>query len=300
MINNISYKEKINQLIKNYKYSTKLAQTLGVSRISIVNWKDDDSKINETNKLKIDSLYTKDIIIPSLTKEEAEKEVKKVMKIDFSIYLNDFDYMQEVIKYNSFGSYEIEVQNSNQDTFFNILENNYIEKDIQKREIIEINNLASLTKKIINDTIKGNLKELNTNIIKSWHLALFLGIREDAGEYSQYIRKIKDVNLTLTLPEDIEEEMEYWIKLYKNTSNLYDIAKAHEHFELIHPFGDGNGRIGRLIIVHQCIKLNLLPPIINKYNKTLYYNTLNLAQTKGDILPLTWFFAKYIISKIMV
>jgi Fic family protein len=75
----------------------------------------------------------------------------------------------------------------------------------------------------------------------------------------------------LTLPEDIEEEMEYWVKLYSSVSNIYDIVKAHKHFELIHPFGDGNRRVGRLIMVHQFVKLNILPPLINNQNKSLRY-----------------------------
>jgi len=121
-----------------------------------------------------------------------------------------------------------------------------------------------------------------------------LGIREDAGEFSKKIRKIKDTNLHLTHPEDIVEELKYWLKSYKNISNIYDIAKSHEHFELIHPFGDGNGRIGRLIITHQAIKINLLPPYIHKKNKALYYATLYKAQTQGNILPLSWFLCKAI------
>jgi Fic family protein len=131
---------------------------------------------------------------------------------------------------------------------------------------------------------------LTTQLIKDWHLSLFLGIREDAGEFSKKIKKIKDTDLQLTHPEDIKEELEYWIRLYKNISNIYDIAKSHEHFELIHPFGDGNGRIGRLIVTHQCVKINLLPPYIHKGNKALYYACLYNAQKYGTVLALSWFF----------
>ena len=288
---NYSYPQKIEKLLENFKYSTKLADALNVSRISIVNWRDGAS-ISEENKLKIDYLFYEKVFLPELEnkKQEAEKYIQKIISKNYSNLITSIDFIEEISKYNSFGSLEIETDINNKE-FEKIIEGEYIEKDIQKRKVLEANNLYNLTKIIITDTIKENIN-LSIETIKNWHLSLFLGIREDAGKFSTKIRKIKDTNLTLTHPEDIEEELNYWIKSYKDISNIYDIAKAHEHFELIHPFGDGNGRIGRLIIAHQAIKLKLLPPLINKQNKALYYASLYKAQTSGNILPLAWFLCK--------
>ena len=290
---NYSYPQKIEKLLEHFKYSTKLADALNVSRISIVNWRDGAS-ISEENKLKIDYLFYEKVFLPELEnkKQEAEKYIQKIISKNYSNLITSIEFIEEISKYNSFGSLEIETDINNKE-FEKIIEGEYIEKDIQKRKVLEANNLYNLTKIIITDTIKENIN-LSIETIKNWHLSLFLGIREDAGKFSTKIRKIKDTNLTLTHPEDIEEELNYWIKSYKDISNIYDIAKAHEHFELIHPFGDGNGRIGRLIIAHQAIKLKLLPPLINKQNKALYYASLYKAQTSGNILPLAWFLCKAI------
>ena len=288
---NYSYPQKIEKLLEHFKYSTKLADALNVSRISIVNWRNGAS-ISEENKLKIDYLFYEKVFLPELEnkKQEAEKYIQKIISKNYFNLITSIDFIEEISKYNSFGSLEIETDINNKE-FEKIIEGEYIEKDIQKRKVLEANNLYNLTKIIITDTIKENIN-LSIETIKNWHLSLFLGIREDAGKFSTKIRKIKDTNLTLTHPEDIEEELNYWIKSYKDISNIYDIAKAHEHFELIHPFGDGNGRIGRLIIAHQAIKLKLLPPLINKQNKALYYASLYKAQTSGNILPLAWFLCK--------
>lgn len=293
MFNELDYPQKIEKLLNYFKYSTKLAEALGVSRISIVNWRDGAS-ISEENKLKIDYLFYEKIFLPQLEskKFEAEQYIKTITSKNYSNLITSIELIEEVSKYNSFGSLEVETDITNKE-FEKIIEGEYIEKDIQKRKILETNNLYHLTKLVINDTLNNKI-ELSIETIKSWHLSLFLGIREDAGKFSTKIRKIKDTNLTLTHPEDIEEELNYWLKSYKNISNIYDIAKAHEHFELIHPFGDGNGRIGRLIIAHQAIKLNLLPPFIHKQNKALYYTTLFKAQTTGNVLPLAWFLCKAI------
>jgi Fic family protein len=48
--------------------------------------------------------------------------------------------------------------------------------------------------------------------------------------------------------DDIVEELESWVTAYAYIQSLSDIAQAHYHFEMIHPFSDGNGRIGRLIV----------------------------------------------------
>jgi len=293
MLNNLTYSQKIEELLNYFKYSTKLAEALGVSRISIVNWRDGAS-ISEENKLKIDYLFYEKVFLPKFEneKQEIEKYIKKITSKDYSDLITSIDFIEEIAKYNSFGSLEVETDISKKE-FEKIIEGEYIEKDIQKRKVLETNNLYHLTKLIINDTLNNKI-ELSIETIKNWHLSLFLGIREDAGKFSTKIRKIKDTNLSLTHPEDIEEELNYWIKSYKNISNIYDISKAHEHFELIHPFGDGNGRIGRLIIAYQTIKLKLLPPYINKQNKALYYVTLYKAQTSGNVLPLAWFLCKAI------
>ena len=289
----MDYQQKIEELLKFFKYSTKLAQALGVSRMSLINWRD-GGNISEKNRFKIDVLYNKYIFIPALKKEEVEKYIKKIISHDDSRYLRSIDLIEEVSKIQAFGSYEIEVLDSNEEEFEKIVEGRYVQKDIEKRKLLEMNNLAFLTKQVIEQTIEGKIEKITSDLIKKWHFGLFLGIREDAGEYSKHIRKIKNSDLTLTHPEDIEEEMEYWVKLYENVSNIYDIAKAHEHFELIHPFGDGNGRVGRLIMTHQFVKLNLLPPLINSQNKSFYYMTLEKAQKEGDILPLSYFLANAI------
>ncbi len=152
-----------------------------------------------------------------------------------------------------------------------------------------MNNLAFVTNQIISDTASDKLQKLDTEIIKKWHFGLMNGIRDDAGSYSTHMRIIPDTKITLTAPEDIPEEMEYWTNKYAEVRSITDISYAHEHFELIHPFGDGNGRVGRLIMTHQFIQLGLLPPLIDASNKAFYYVALEKAQTSGDILPLVYF-----------
>ncbi len=122
------------------------------------------------------------------------------------------------------------------------------------------------------------------------------GIRSDAGEYSTKYRMIPgSEDITLTDPRDVPEELERWTSKYKEIKTLKDIAEAHAHFELIHPFGDGNGRIGRLLMSIHAIQAGFIPPYIDNKNKALYYVVLKHAQVHGEGSYLSYFIAKSIL-----
>lgn len=79
------------------------------------------------------------------------------------------------------------------------------------------------------------------------------------------------------LPENVGKEMSNLISYYNNKKNktLVDIIEFHVEFERIHPFQDGNGRVGRLIMVKECLKYNIVPFIISDDLKILYYRGLS-------------------------
>ena len=288
-MDNISYRDKIEALLGYYKFSTKLAEALGVHRMSIPNWRDDRVEISKENRLSIDVLYATHCIIPSLTKVEVDTMVRKLEREDHSPFLDSVDIVTEVSKKSAFGSLEVEVADTCEKLFYKVVEESYIEQDIDKRKFLEMSNLAFLTKQILIDTKESRITSIDSELIRKWHFGLMTGIRDDAGRYSTKMRIIPDTQIILTSPADIPEEVEYWVGKYSQVKSIYDIAYAHEHFELIHPFGDGNGRVGRLIMAHQFFKLGLLPPMIDGQNKALYYATLEKAQVDGDIIPLVYF-----------
>jgi Fic family protein len=154
-------------------------------------------------------------------------------------------------------------------------------KDKSLVEHLDVVNYSTVLRKIFRREFPPKITE---DAIKEIHRLLMQGVREDGGVYSKHQRGIRGVEIMLTHPKDIPEEMGRLIRQWnsKKQKNLQAIAKFHSDFELIHPFGDGNGRVGRLIMVLQCQNQNYAPAIIENARKAEYYEVLEYAQRKSE------------------
>ena len=148
-------------------------------------------------------------------------------------------------------------------------------------EHLEMKNHAAVLRKILEGEYRGPMTE---EFIRLIHRHLMQGIRKDAGHYSRHQRVIRGADIALTDAEDIAEEMAALMASWKKKRSvtLQAIADFHVRFELIHPFGDGNGRVGRLLMTAQCLETGYLPLIIENEKKLEYYEVLEYAQRKAD------------------
>lgn len=139
------------------------------------------------------------------------------------------------------------------------------------------------------DFVVKTIKEsLSPRLIREWHSLLMKGTELDkvqlAGKYKEIPNGLKGIDIETAQPYEVEERIDRLLNLKIN--NINDIAMFHQEFEHIHPFQDGNGRIGRFIILKQCIENNIdLIAIDNEYNDE-YKKALYNAQTTGDISDL--------------
>ena len=113
------------------------------------------------------------------------------------------------------------------------------------------------------------------------------GIRNDAGFYRHQNVRIVGANVYTANYLKVPELMNNLAKRIKNSEKdiIAHSVKVHCEFEQIHPFSDGNGRIGRLILQAMLIRSNLAPAIIEQNKNVLYMQYLNIAQTKNDLSP---------------
>ncbi|MCR5030853.1 MAG: Fic family protein, partial [Selenomonadaceae bacterium] len=80
-----------------------------------------------------------------------------------------------------------------------------------------------------------------------------------------------------TKPEDVSKRMKALLEIYNGRKivTLQDVIELHSNFEHIHPFQDGNGRVGRLIALKECLRHNIVPFLIEDAKKHFYYQGLN-------------------------
>lgn len=101
--------------------------------------------------------------------------------------------------------------------------------------------------------------------------------RYNVGGFKVVPNIIGMVNVIKTSePKDVEKDIDNLLKDYSSISHvkLEDIIEFHVRFERIHPFGDGNGRVGRMIMFKECLKNNIMPFIILDKDKPYYMRGL--------------------------
>ena len=119
-----------------------------------------------------------------------------------------------------------------------------------------------------------------TRFNKDLHLTLKNGTSDSRKEWfvvDDYKKVPNEVGgMNTALPEEVPSRMKELLKEYnvKKEKTFEDILDFHVRFERIHPFQDGNGRVGRLILFKECLKYNIVPFIIDDQLKMFYYRGL--------------------------
>ncbi|MGM9849303.1 MAG: Fic family protein [Bacilli bacterium] len=107
--------------------------------------------------------------------------------------------------------------------------------------------------------------------------------RYNVGGFKVVPNKIGLINVIDTSsPKDVEKDLDDLLRWYKELSvvTIEDIIEFHVRFERIHPFGDGNGRVGRIIMFKECLKNNIMPFIVLDKDKPYYMR--GLKEYKND------------------
>ena len=159
------------------------------------------------------------------------------------------------------------------------------EKVIVVKDVTETKNHFTLFKYML-QTINDDLTE---DLIKKYHFILKNGtLTEDekkwfqVGEYKTLKNFVGDISTSL--PNNVSKDMKELLNWYNQISKktLENIIEFHVRFEKIHPFQDGNGRIGRIIMFRECLKNDIMPFIIEDRNKAFYIRGLKEYQLHNE------------------
>ena len=127
-------------------------------------------------------------------------------------------------------------------------------------------------------------KPLNEELILKLHGMLMNSIRQDAGVYRRHGVRIVGADLPTANHLKVPVLMkELATELRRSSKDIIQrVAAVHARFEQIHPFSDGNGRVGRLLMHAMLLQKNLPPVVIRPEKKRFYYSSLHTAQRRGD------------------
>lgn len=215
------------------------------------------------------------------------KKMKYLSKITNSIYKEfkiDFLYHSNHLEGSTFSKDELE----------KLLTEKKVEGSHSLDDIIETKNSLEVFDQVINDSSEL----LDKFMLFNWHKLLKKGTVDDEihniGIWKKYENKLRGVDLKLALPVEVDNLMFNLLSDYNEleTVTLKDIADFHYKFEKIHPFQDGNGRIGRFIILKQCLEWNIDLIAIDDKCDDEYRNALYKAQKTGDSEDLVTVFKK--------
>lgn len=140
-------------------------------------------------------------------------------------------------------------------------------------------------------------EQLTEDYVKKLHRILKSGTSSEYNEYAPVGRyKVfeNEVGQIATAAVDQVEEEMYSLLLgynFKKEKDLAYLASFHARFEQIHPFADGNGRVGRLLLYKECLKEGITPFIVDDTRKAIYYSALEQFQVYDNHQPLIDYFA---------
>lgn len=141
---------------------------------------------------------------------------------------------------------------------------------------------------MFNTMIKTIHEPLTQELIKRFHYELKSGVFEDRAngyDVGDYKKRANVIGMYETaLPNEVPEKMRELLEWYQTQEVTIDVlVEFHAKYESIHPFQDGNGRTGRIILFRECIVHGLIPVIIEDDNRMEYIDGLSEYRKSGSI-----------------
>ena len=265
---------------------SELAGRLGVTFAALNRWLNGHAQPRPAKLKAIEKLYREAVGYPSITERESSRIIRGANRLrvkDLWGRIERNEKLQEdLLLEHTYNSTSIEGTTFTKNETKVVIFGKTAIPGKSLVEHLEVTNHAAVLRGIFR---KRYPKRITETLIRQLHQDLMRGIQEDAGDYSKRQRVIAGVQIALTHPKDIPEEMGSLLRDWgrgPEEKTILEIARFHAQFELIHPFGDGNGRVGRLVMALQCLEFGFPPVVIENARKAEYYDVLEYAQKESD------------------
>ncbi len=281
---------------------TKLADRLGVSFVAFNNWWTGKAKPHPKKRKAIEDLYlevTGRKIIPAEQLEIKKRQLLKKASFHKNIIkeiINNSDVRDEFILKLTYNSNSIEGSTLTEPDTAAVLFDNMALSNKSLTEQLEAKNHQTALNYLFDYLLQK--RKIDEKLILKLHSILMNGVRSDAGDYRNHGVRIVGTNLPTANHLKISELIPKLITQIANSKKdvIASATRVHSRFEQIHPFSDGNGRIGRLLLNAMLLEANFVPAIIKQQQKQLYYTYLYKAQGADDHSQLEDFLCDAIVD----
>lgn len=231
--------------------------------------------------------------------ENKDKEFVEFLLNRFQIEKEKFDrsgvyaFTQRLLAYNS---NKIEGSTLTEEQTASLFDHGTLPKSddyYRAKDIEEMNGHFLMFNRML-DTLT---EPLTQELLKQFQYELKSGVFEDrANGYAigDYKKRPNMIGMYQTVsPEDVVQEMDVLLEWYHNQErNLSVLAEFHARYENIHPFQDGNGRTGRMLLFRECLKNGILPVVIEDANRNEYLYALKVYREEKSLDKLVELFEK--------
>jgi len=294
-MNEISVKLKLLQQVSG-KTQGQLAQELGVTILSFSNWINGKSIPRDKKIAFINTILAKyDVPLITHSLEDGRIQDERGIKNLFleSLRLNNKGILEKILRRKdlvdefslqiTYNTNSIEGSTMTVDDTYNVI---FKTKTIVKKSLLEQLEAKNHHEAFLYliDYISSARNQIDVMFAKRLHKILMNGILETAGEFRNHPVRIVGSYVPTSNYLKVEKLIE---DLFVNgPKTIEEISKFHANLEQIHPFSDGNGRVGRLILISQLLRNDYAPAMFNAKLKHIYYKSLQDAQLKQNYSKL--------------
>ncbi len=277
-----------------------LARRLSVSFVTLNSWINNKTKPRQKALEAIRLMYFQILGTDSLDKGYLDELKEKVesLKIKPSQITEDREVLDKLILHLTYNTNVIEGSTMTLDDTKAVLFDNEVLTNRTQIEQLEARNHQSALIWLLSE-LQNSSFVINESLIKGLHLRLMNGIIENAGIYRNHSVRIMGSHVAvanyLKVPELVEELLNAADTKFNKEDIISKLSDTHAVFEKIHPFSDGNGRVGRLLMLAQSIRVGIVPPLVLKERRRAYYKYLEAAQTNNNSMPLQVFIAESVV-----
>lgn len=238
-------------------------------------------------------MSTSSVIKPKIDQLKKEFDQLKVGKSALLNLIDEAEIAESVYNSNAIENSTLTLKETEK-----ILMEMEVSRDVSLREVFEAKNLARVF-----EYLKTKEKiDLNIELILFLHKMLLDNINDEiSGRFRQGDEYVRVGTHIGEFPEKIEEGIKNTLTIYSSdfTSYFLDkISRFHLEFESIHPFNDGNGRIGRILINFQLSTLGFPNIIVKNKEKLEYYSAFNEFNDTKRIKPMAKIISKALIESL--